>query len=171
MVEEFRLTAPTRQQIAALLKEGFGVYPNDRSFYKQLPGFRFLAWDRAVLVGHLAAEFRIVNVGGNILPIFGVADLCVTPSRQQERIATQMLEQLEQLADSSGIEFILLTGSEPNVYQGMGFQRLERECRWLLINNLTTLGVIRRSVNNIMIKPLGDRGWPEGEIDFLGHIF
>lgn len=170
-LEEYQLTTTVREQIAALLKEGFGVYPEGRTFYKQLPGFRYLAWDGAVLLGHLAAEFRIVNVGGTLLPIFGVADLCVTPSRQQERIATQMLAELENLAQDTVVEFILLTGSEPNVYQGMGFERLECSCRWLLINNLSTLGVIRRSVNNIMIKCLGDRPWPEGEIDFLGHIF
>lgn len=170
-LEEYQLTTTVREQIAALLKEGFGVYPEGRTFYKQLPGFRYLVWDGAVLLGHLAAEFRIVNVGGELLPIFGVADLCVTPSRQQERIATQMLAELENLAQDTVVEFILLTGSEPNVYQGMGFERLERSCRWLLINNLSTLGVIRRSVNNIMIKCLGDRPWPEGEIDFLGHIF
>lgn len=170
-IEEFQLEADIREQIAALLKEGFGVYPEGRSFYKQLPSFRFLAWDERTLVGHLAAEYRMVNVGGTPLPIFGVADLCVTPSRQQERIATQMLVKLEGLAKLSEVDFILLTGSEPNVYQGMGFTRIERPCRWLLLNNLKTLGVIRRSVNNIMIKPLGNRGWPDGEIDFLGHIF
>jgi predicted N-acetyltransferase YhbS len=170
-LEEFRLTPTVREQIAALLKEGFGVYPEGRTFYKQLPDFRYLAWDEDSLLGHLAAEYRIINVGGHVLPIVGVADLCVTPSRQQERIATQMLQQLEALAREAGVEFILLTGSEPNVYQGMGFERLERACRWLLMNNLSTLGVIRRSVSNIMIKCLGERPWPEGEIDFLGHIF
>ncbi|PHN02986.1 GNAT family N-acetyltransferase [Flavilitoribacter nigricans] len=170
-LEEFKLSGTVRAKIAALLKEGFGVYPEGRTFYKQLPDFRYLAWDGEDLLGHLAAEFRIINVGGTLLPIFGVADLCVTPSRQQERIATQMLRELEALARSSNVEFILLTGSEPNVYKGMGFDRLERSCRWLLMNNLSTLGVIRRSVNNIMIKCLGDRTWPEGEIDFLGHIF
>lgn len=170
-IEECKLTEPVRAKIVALLKEGFGVYPEGRTFYKQLPGFRFLTWDEEELLGHLAAEYRIINVGGDLLPIFGVADLCVTPSRQQEKIATQMLGQLERLAGTSGVEFILLTGSEPNVYQGMGFQRIERSCRWLLMNNLTSLGVIRRSVNNIMIKCLGDRPWPDGEIDFLGHIF
>lgn len=170
-IEEHELTTAVRDQIGKLLQEGFGVYPEGRSFYKQLPDFRFLAWDGDALLGHLAAEYRVVNVGGTVLPIFGVADLCVTPSRQQERIATQMLARLEELAGAAGVDFILLTGSEPNVYKGMGFIRLERECCWLLINNLKTLGVIRRTVNNIMIKPLGDRSWPAGEIDFLGHIF
>lgn len=170
-IEEYALGAAVRTQIIALLREGFGVYPEDRSFYKQLPCFRFLAWDADTLIGHLAAEFRIIRVGQTSLPIFGVADLCVTATRRKERIATQMLTQLEALAPPAGVEFILLTGSEPDVYQGMGFQRIERSCRWLFINNLSSLGVIRRSVSNIMIKPLGDRSWPEGEIDFLGHIF
>lgn len=170
-LEEFKLTSTVRAKIAALLREGFGVYPEGRTFYKQLPGFRYLAWDEDDLLGHLAAEFRIINVGGTVFPILGVSDLCVTPSRQQERIATQMLQELESLAKEIDVEFILLTGSEPNVYKGMGFTRLERPCCWLFTNNLKTLGVIRRTVNNIMIKCLGDRSWPEGEIDFLGHIF
>lgn len=170
-LEEFKIKTDVRAKIAALLKEGFGVYPEGRTFYKQLPGFRYLAWDGDTLLGHLAGEFRIINVGGEVLPIFGVADLCVTPSRQQERIATQMLQELENLAREIDVDFILLTGSEPNVYKGMGFERLERSCSWLFLNNLKTLGVIRRSVSNIMIKCLGKRPWPEGEIDFLGHIF
>lgn len=170
-IAEYALTPTVRTKIIALLREGFGVYPEDRSFYKQLPCFRFLAWEADALIGHLAAEFRIINVGGTVLPIFGVADLCVSATRRQQRIATQMLGELEGLAPDAGVEFIVLTGSEPDVYHGMGFQHLERSCRWLLINNLKSLGVIRRSVNNIMVKPLGNRSWPDGEIDFLGHIF
>lgn len=170
-IEELELTAADRQKIAHLLKEGFGVYPEGKSYYKQLPGFRILARDGDQLLGHLAAEYRMINVGGSALPIFGVADLCVTPSRQQERIATQMLAKLETLAVKTQVEFIILTGSEPNVYKGMGFERIGRECRWLLINNMQTLGVMRRFVDNIMVKPVGDRLLPEGEIDFLGHIF
>lgn len=170
-IEELELTTTDREQIAALLKDGFGVYPEGKTFYKQLPGFRILARDKGQLLGHLAAEYRMINVGGTALPIFGVADLCVTPSRQQERIATQMLDKLLVLAAKSQVEFIILTGSEPNVYKGMGFERIERDCRWLLINNLRTFGVIRRFVDNIMVKPVGDQSLPEGEIDFLGHIF
>lgn len=170
-IEELELTTNDRQQVAALLKECFGVYPEGKSFYKQLPGFRILARDAGILIGHLAAEYRMINVGGSAIAIFGVADLCVTPSRQQERIATQMLAKLEALAIKTQVEFIILTGSEPNVYEAMDFERISRECRWLLINNLQTLGVIRRFVDNIMVKPIGQKKLPAGEIDFLGHIF
>ncbi|MEZ4993220.1 MAG: GNAT family N-acetyltransferase, partial [Saprospiraceae bacterium] len=128
-IEELALTTADRKLIADLLKEGFGVYPEGKSYYKQLPDFRMLARDGAQLLGHLAGEFRMINIGGTAIRIFGVADLCVTPSRQQERIATQMLSELEKLAIKTQVEFIILTGSEPNVYKGMGFERTARVCR------------------------------------------
>lgn len=171
-VEEFRLTREQDRLIAALLRRGFDVYPANRSYYKQLPHFRLLIWtDGGKLVGHLAAECRIINVGGVPIKVFGIADLCVDVAFQHRRIATRIVAELESLGREHEVAFLVLLTNEPAVYESLAFERKKASCCWLLISNHQTLGVMRRSIDNIMIKPLGKRSWPEGPIDFLGHIF
>ena len=53
-IEEFKLTNQQHQNIGDLLKECFSAYPADRSFYKQLPSFRFLVSEKKIIIAHLA---------------------------------------------------------------------------------------------------------------------
>lgn len=170
-VEEYQLSPQQHQLITDLLRGVFDVYPAGRSYYKQLPHFRLLAWEQDQLVGHLAAECRIINVGGEPVKVFGIADLCVAATHQQRRIATRLVAELEELGRQYAMEFLVLLTTEPAIYQALSFTARKANCCWLLISNFQTLGVMRRSVDNIMVKPLSGRAWPGGDIDFLGHIF
>ena len=97
-IEEFRITKPIRQSIRELLANCFQEYPAGRIYFKQVPDFRFLVWNKEQLIGQMAVEYRVINIANTIVRIFGVADLCVDKAYQSQKIATNLLLKLEELA-------------------------------------------------------------------------
>ncbi len=76
-IRECDISQELHAEIAALKKSSFSAYQNCRSYYKQLPHFRFLAINGGTLVGQMGIDHRMISVGGMPLSIFGVIDLCV----------------------------------------------------------------------------------------------
>ncbi len=170
--EECLIAPAVLEQIAALLSEAFPDYPPGQSYYKQLPHFRLLAWRESRLVGHLAVEHRLISNDGRPLRIFGIADLCVAADHQHKKIASCLLLELETLGRVNGIEFLVLLAKDHELYLRNGFQAVDNPCQWLMVQRFRTLGVVRRSLGgSLLVKPLGDRAWSGGVVDFLGHVF
>jgi predicted N-acetyltransferase YhbS len=170
-VEEFRLTAQEEQAIRQLLERAFSVYP-DRTYYKQQPNFRYLCWEEERLVAHMAVESRIINNAGQLLRIFGVADLCVEKAYQHQHIGSKLLSELSLLGQKNGIDFLVLVAAEQQLYLKNGFLPVDNTCRWLLISEHATLGVAQRHIKSaLMVKPLGKKPWKKGTVDFLGPMF
>lgn len=170
-VEEFQLLPEEDAAVRGLLNEAFSVYPN-RSYYKQPPDFRYLAWDGGCLVGHMAVEHRTINNSGDLLRIFGVADLCVADSHRQKRLASQLLSELSRLGLQHRIDFIVLMASGQQLYHRNGFVLVNNPCRWIMISEHTTLGVAQRQIKStLMVKRLGEKEWGGGLVDFLGPMF
>ncbi|MEM9822839.1 MAG: GNAT family N-acetyltransferase [Bacteroidota bacterium] len=170
--EEFCLSAQDHRAIEKLLAMCFPEYPKGRTYYKQIPDFRFLVWEANQLIGHLAVEHRLINVAGSIAKIFGVVDLCVDQAFQDRKIASQLLQELETLGKSNGIDFLLLAAAQHRLYQNNGFQLVNNTFRWLIINDHQTFGVGNRRIkDSMMIKALGKQQWKTGQIDLLGPVF
>ncbi|MEO1626543.1 MAG: GNAT family N-acetyltransferase [Bacteroidota bacterium] len=171
-IEEHAISAENHQGIEQLFVHCFADYPPHQSFFKQLPSFRYLAFEGDELIGHLAVDHRMMNISGQVSPIFGIVDFCVHPDFQSRRIGSHLLEQLEVLARKSRIDFIVLMAKERGIYEQHDFQLVDGYCRWLIIQNFQTLGVGQRRLDDcLMYKALGEATWGEGPIDFLGWIF
>lgn len=167
-LEEFQIDRHTQVEITALLKMCFSEYP-DRSYYKQVPNFRYLVWEDELLIGHLAVSHRMINVAGTLASIFGVIDICIHNEYQHNKIATTLLQDLDKLAKKHKIDFIVLTADEHELYEKNGFKLVKNTCRWLMINDHQTLGVAHRTIDDcIMIKAMQDKEWKTGLVDFLG---
>ncbi|HMN91357.1 MAG TPA: GNAT family N-acetyltransferase [Saprospiraceae bacterium] len=170
-IEEFQIDAPTRVAIQQLLQQCFDGYPA-RTFFKQAPAFRYLVWQQQQLVAHLAVEHRMINNDGLLVRIFGISDLCVAPAFQHQRIASRLLEALEQLGRAHQIDFLMLQATDPAFYLRHQFANYDNTCKWLLIQGNQTLGVVHRRLSqSLMVKPLGTTPWKNGPVDFLGHVF
>lgn len=169
--EEFLLTAETKQAISALLHRCFPGYPAHQTYYKYPPTFRFLMWEEQELIGHMGVVSRPISHDGDFFPIFGVMDLCVSPTHQHQKLATHLLSELEKLGKKSGIDFILLVAKDQELYLNNGFQMVNNLCKWLLFTGNRTLGLIHRELPDLMVKPLQPKSWPTGSIDFMGPLF
>ncbi|MDX1666510.1 MAG: GNAT family N-acetyltransferase [Saprospiraceae bacterium] len=171
-IEEFKLSRQLRSTIANLLRDCFRGYPEGYSCYHQLPNFRYLVWSKDKLIGHMAVIHRLINNAGRRVSIFGISDLCVATDYQHRKIASSLLERLNALGEQWNIDFLLLLAKDHELYEAHGFELVELDGRWLIISNSRSLGLARRRLpGTLMVKPLGDKKWQDGEIDFLGHLF
>lgn len=171
-IEEFRISGKVHQQIQFLLKQSFSEYPEGRSYYQQVPSFRYLVYDDKTLIGHMAVEHRIINVDEEVVSIFGIGDFCIHPEYQSKQIASKLLEELEVLAIKYRIDFLVLVAQEHGFYKKHGFSLKKNTCRWLMITNRKTLGIGHRNISeSLMAKAIGAKQWKKGLVDFLGPIF
>ncbi len=171
-IEEFKINKKQHSEISELLKLCFSSYPSNRSFYKQFPSFRYLVFKENELIAHLAIIHRMIKVSEENFVIFGVSDLCVHPDFQQKKIASVLLEELENLGKKHKIDFITLIAQEKKIYKKNGFKVYNNDCRWLIINETQSLGLAQRNLDNaLMVKPLNEKKWNNGMVDFQGCLF
>lgn len=171
-IEEFQITPEQHQAIHQLLTHCFDGYPPDRTYFKQLPSFRFLAFEDTHLIAHLAVEHRMISVAEQPASIFGVVDICVHPDFRHQQIASSLLTKLELLGKQHQINFMVLTSADHQLYTNLNYTVCSHPCRWLFVNNHKTLGVHHRRLDDsLLVKALGKRSWPEGVVDFLGVVF
>lgn len=169
--EEFLLTAETRQVISALLNLCFPGYPAHQTYYKYPPTFRYLLWEGKELIGHMGVVSRPVGHEGDFFPVFGIMDLCISPTHQHQKLATHLLSELEELGKKSGIDFILLIAKDQDLYLNNDFQVANNFCKWLLLTDNRALGLVHRQLADLMVKPLQGKAWPNGSIDLMGPLF
>ena len=169
---EFNISEDTHQQITNLRNSSFPENTKPRSYYKQLPHFRYLAFDRDTLVAHMGIEHRVIRVGDSIFTIFGVVDLCVKQSHRGQGIASEFLSLLTDLAREKSIDFLFAVVDSERLYSKNGFQTVSNYCSWLRIHEHKNYGVaVEKIVNEFMVKQIGDKLWIDEPIDLLGYMF
>lgn len=172
-IEEYNIDTTTQQKIHQLLQDSFGAFPKDRIFLKQVPTFRLLLWDNNVLVAQCAIVFRTVSLDRKPLRIFGIMDLCVDKAYQNQKIGSKILQKIETIAHESNIDFILLFGGTQDFYLQNGFQLVENDCRWVLMKDYKTMGIMTREIpQTLLIKSISKKNWnEEALLDLMGFVF
>jgi GNAT superfamily N-acetyltransferase len=171
-VGEAEIGADLSGQVQSLLQICFAGYPG-RSYFKLPPHFRYLAVrSGSVLAAQMGVELRVIRVGGTVLRTFGIVDLCVRQSERSRGLAGRLLAEVTGFARASGMDFVILFADDDRVYARSGWARVRNLCTWLKIDEHTTLGLaIKADPGAMMVKAVGQRSWPEGDADLLGHLF
>ncbi len=171
-VAEAEIGADLSGQAQSLLQMCFAGYP-DRSYFKLPPHFRYLAMrSGSVLAAQMGVELRVIRVGDAVLRTFGVVDLCVRPNERSHGLASRLLAEVTEFARACGMDFVILFADDDRLYTRNGWARVRNRCSWLKIDDHTTLGLARRAdPDAMMVKAVGERAWPEGDVDLLGHLF
>jgi predicted N-acetyltransferase YhbS len=172
-IEEFLINNQKTKAIQNLLQNSFEQYPKNRIFYTQAPHFRFLVWENTQLIAQSAVVYRTVSLGALPLRILGVMDLCVTEGYRKRGIGSEILQKITDLATENHLDFILLFGSDESFYRKNGFSVAENNCRWTLIKDFQTLGIVHRKIpNTLLFKPIGQHVWQQdATLDLLGFVF
>lgn len=171
-IEEYQISTFLHERISDLLQVSFPNYPTDKSYFNQIPNFRYLVRYDDQLIGHLAVVHRIISLNGVELRVFGIVDLCVDSAFQSMQIGSNILKQLESLAQISNIDFMVLISDAHTFYSEQGFHLVNNTAKWLMIQNNQTFGISHRRLSDcLMVKPIGTKPWEEGAVDFLGCIF
>jgi predicted N-acetyltransferase YhbS len=170
-VAEAEIGEDLQQHLQTLLQTCFPGYPG-RSYFKLPPHFRYIAMTSGALVAQMGVELRVVRVGSSVVRTFGVVDLCVTPGERSRGLAGRLLAEVTELARASAMDFVILFADDDRLYTRHGWARAANPCSWLKIHDHTTLGLATTvQTNALMVKAIGQNGWPEGEVDLLGHLF
>ena len=173
LIDEFRLAPELNARLRKLLRSSFpeSEFTQSRTYLKQLPQRRLLAWCDGELAGQMGIEHRAIGLSTGSATILGVIDLCVAASHRRRGLASDMLNQLEQLGREHHIEFLVLFAQDPRLYERHGYRRTENLLRWLKIHEHRNLGIGEDVLEELMVKAIGDRAWPDGPVDLLGYQF
>jgi GNAT superfamily N-acetyltransferase len=170
-VPEAEIGAGLRVQVQALLQASFDGYPS-RTYFKLPPHFRYLATADGELAAQLGVELRVIRAGDHVLRTFGVVDLCVRQAERSYGLAGQLLAELTEYARICGMDFIILFADDSRLYDRNGWVQAANPCTWVQIHDHRTLGLAQaEDTGALMVKPIGEQSWPEGEVDLLGHVF
>jgi GNAT superfamily N-acetyltransferase len=172
IIPEYKISDDVHKLTNQLLTESFADYPLVRSYYKLLPQFRYLVWIGNNLVAQVGIEHRVITNNGNPVRIFGIIDLCVSLSYRSQKIATKLLQQIEELGKMGKIDFIVLFADDYRLYAENGYQQVTNICRWMKIDEHQIIGIGEKSMADcMMVKQLGDKKWQNGLVDLLGYLF
>lgn len=172
-IEEFAINTETQRKIYNLLQSSFGQFPRERIFLKQAPSFRLLVWDNEVLIAQCAIVFRTISLDKVPFRIFGIMDLCVDEHYQNQKIGSKILKKVEAFAQEYNIDFILLFGGTQDFYLQNGFQLVHNNCRWVLIKDYKTMGIMTRRIpETLLVKSISGQEWNGNALlDLMGFIF
>lgn len=174
-VFEYDISKERSMKIQQLLTESFPeVYPTDRIYFKQLPHFRFLAFNQEhQLIGHVGLDYRVMNLNGKAVKILGVIDLCVSRNARSQGVGSRLLLEIDRFSQGRNIDFLLLFADKINLYVRNGYQPVRNNCKWLQINDETqaTKGIGIEDLEELMIKQVGMTKWSEGDLDLLGYLY
>ena len=169
---EFDISKELHQQITELRNSCFPENSKPRSYYKQLPHFRYLVFIEDTLVAHMGVDYRVIRVGDSVFTIFGVIDLCVEQSYRRRDIASKLLSSLTALAKDKSIDFLFVVVKDNRIYSKNGFYSISNYCSWLRIHEHKNYGVaVEKIQNEFMIKQIGNKQWVDKPIDLLGYMF
>lgn len=169
---EYEISSDLHSSIEILRNSCFREHQQSRSYGKQFPHFRFLAFVDDRLVGHLGVDHRAIRFGNKVCSIFGVIDLCVVEDERSRGIAGTLLAHLEDHARRGEIDALVLLAERPELYSKNGFHGIDAECCWLGIDDHQNLGIIEENLSGeLMVKRIGINEIPGGPIDFLGYLF
>jgi ribosomal protein S18 acetylase RimI-like enzyme len=120
----------------------------------------------------MGIEHRVITNTGIPSRIFGLIDVCVASSYRSQKIATTLLQQIEELGRTSKIDFLVLFADDSRLYAENGYQRVVNLCRWLKVDEHQIIGVSEESLSDcMMVKQLGEQTWQSGIVDLLGYLF
>jgi len=174
-VFEYDVSHELEASIQKLLIDSFpDIYPKDRIYFKQLPHFRFLAFNQEnQLIGHAGLEYRVMNLNGKPVRILGLIDLCVSPNSRSQGVGSKLLLEVDRFSEGRNIDFILLFTDNMNFYLRNGYKPAKNKCTWLKIDyeTQTSNGIGCEEVDQFMIKAVGTTAWSEGDLDFLGYFY
>ena len=169
---EYDIEPQLHAAITKLREESFPEDHKPRSYYQQLPHFRFLAYEDETLVGHMGVDHRVVSVGESVFSTFGVIDLCVREKYQGRGVGSALLGRILQLAKDKGIDFVILVSDIDRFYEKHGFIVITPEFRWLRIYDHKTVGIGNMRLDvPMMVKQIGKNPWPDKPVDLLGYLF
>ncbi|MGB1206165.1 MAG: GNAT family N-acetyltransferase [Chitinophagales bacterium] len=175
-INEFEIVEKMAKSLYELLQSCFPEAEyRQRIYFKQLPHYRILALENKKLVGQLGIDYRVMNLNGEAVKVFGVVDLCVTASMRGKGIGKKLMLEFEAIAkrNRNGIDFLFLVTDDAGFYEKLGYQQTKLTTTWLKIDQHNNYGQGTEAIDDafFMVKAVSDKVWENGDLDMLGYMY
>jgi GNAT superfamily N-acetyltransferase len=171
-LNEYDIDGKIEISLQNLLIESFpDVYPHKRIYFKQIPHFRYLAYDQEALIAQVGLDYRVMNLNSSPIKVLGIIDLCVKKKYRGKNVASILLNKIDAFSKIHNLDFLLLFADIETVYLRNGFIKAKNICRWLKIDEYKTLGIGEEEIEELMIKKIGCKDWEDGYLDMLGYLY
>lgn len=171
-INEYDIDIKSEKKILNLLIESFpDIYPKDRIYYKQIPNFRYLAFEKDILIGQVGLDYRVMSLNGMPIKVLGIVDICIKQEYRGRGIGSKLLKTIEGFSTEHKLDFILLFTDVETFYAKNNFISVKNLCKWTKIDEHKTLGIGEEVVQELMIKQTGNKAWKDGYLDMLGHMY
>lgn len=171
-INEYDIDVILEKNILSLLIESFpDVYPRDRIYFKQMPHFRYLAFDKDILIGQAGLDYRVMNLNGIVIKVLGIIDICLKKEYRGRGIGSKLLETIECFSIAHKVDFLMLFTDVEAFYTRNGFVSVKNKCKWTKIDEHKTLGIGEEEIKELMIKKTGNKVWEYGCLDMLGYLY
>jgi len=167
-----QLSKKERTEILNLLNASFdNIFPN-RIFFKQIPHKRILVKKNDTIVGQVGIDYRAMNLGGRLIDVVGIIDLCVAEEYQGKGIGSKLLQTVENQFKERA-DFILLFADEHKVYLNNGFKLANNKVTWLGIDGGKTIGILSKNMGDCLMYKSIKKGveWTEDDLDMMGYLY
>lgn len=144
------------------------AYLEHQRFFRELPSHRWMVYNAENnVIAHIAVYDKVLGTLNGLLPVAGVAEVCVHPDYRGQGLARAILVEVHAWARAQGFAFTMLFGAR-GIYGGSGYVPVDNPIRSL---NYKTGEWETEPVECAMVCPLSEIEWPQGEIDLRGPGF
>ena len=141
------------------------VFETQRYFREPYP-HRWIVRDTdGRMVAHIGVHEKRVHAGDTVLPIAGIAEVCVHPDCRGRGYVRCMLDTVHARMGDAGRLFAVLFGN-PDVYRSSGYLPCDN-----LVHDADAPDGGPCRATNTLVRPLAGRPWPTGEVYLPGPKF
>ncbi len=145
------------------------AYLEHQRFFRELPPHRWMIFDENEnVVAHIAGYDKILGTDDGLLPVIGIAEVCVAPNYRGRGFVRALLAQIHDWARAQRFSHSLLFGSH-GIYGSSGYEKIDNPIRAL---DYRTSEWETQPLEYALVRALNDDAvWPSGTIDLRGPHF
>lgn len=167
-----QITPAQDEALRALFRACFKrelAYLERQRFFRELPPHRWMIFDEDEnVIAHIAGYDKILGTKHGLLPVIGIAEVCVSPAYRGRGLVRSILSEIHDWARAQGFDWSLLFGSH-GIYGSSGYRRINNPIRAL---DHETGEWDVETVEYALVRQLNDDAvWPNGTIDLRGPHF
>lgn len=168
-IEDKDVNTPLDEQLICSLSTCFPHQPifQTQRYFKECPQYRWYMESDNQVIAHVAVHDKEIICNDEKVRIGGVAEVFVLPDYRRRGLTKRLLGEAEKWMKARNIDFSVLYGEE-KIYKSAGYNTINVIVHYL---DFESKEWVTEASEDLMIKELTEKKFPEGKIDLQGPTF